>query len=1339
MKKNILLLLAIVGWQTILVAQKKQKHVSTVTRCYTMERVKLYLKYHPEARTAAPLPKTKPNTNNVINARPLNTEEIITIPVVFHIVLPNPYLITDAAVQSQIDELNVDFSGLNADSTNAANFYSVRGHSLKIRFVLARRTPAGIATNGIDRVVSHVGSNANLLVDPVKRKALGGADAWDPNSYLNCWIANDVSGKNILGYAQFPGEGISSDDGIFCSYKSIGTNSCNNPSYNKGRTLCHEIGHYFGLFHIWGDEDGCDGDDFRQLSDAGSTVILPTGLFNAPGNGNTNADIGDTPNQGASSRNCFSGTIADDCSPSATGKMYQNYMDYTPDDCYSLFTKKQVARMEWILDNFRYSLKTSLGASTPAGVVKLDASPYEPVSPGGVEAIGCASFTYPSVLSCPGTIIPKIRIRNNGTDKLTTLKVGLLVNGVPKTPVTVNIAAGLAFGETKVVSFPSVSAIAGEYKLKFYTYNVNGNVTDMVAFNDTLTTTLTVSDGVSLPAFEGFQNPPFPADNWSIYNPNGDGSWDIANVGSNSSTSIMIDNYSKNNIGYIDELRTPKFLVSPSDSLVLTFDLAHKNYPGLYDSLSVLVSNNCGANWVWVYAKAGDNLATGSSTTLVYSAPAAEDWRSEKITLAGNILSTGQIIIAFRNTGGYGNNIFLDNIRIYQQKNRDIFPAAVLSPANIECASFINVPKIVVANNGQHLIKSFKVGYSVNNEPLAYKSFSQTIAPGDSLIVSLDTILANPGNNSLKVFTYNPESALGIGDEWTQNDTINKTFVVNTVVEAPLMEGFEDSTFTPKGWQIINTDVANTWTRKAPGSKSNFAAFIDNYSKDFTGLSDALKTPAVKVQGADSVIISFDLAHKNYNGAFDQLKLKVSTDCGNTYSIVFDKSGSELATAGSSDIAYETPIAEDWKNQRISLDSSYAAGGTIIALFENTSDYGNNIFIDNITISKIFKRDVKLVAIRQPTGAICSSGPTVPVVTVKNVGVDTITSLKISYRIDNGSTDTKTVTGIALAANQQMDITLNSFNSAIGEHSFEELSFDPVSKTGIGDLDAANDTLYATFVTVGTQPVLPLKEDFESPKFPPQNWGIVRDGANSWTRSTDAASNGIASMMIHNFGDSAFYSADKFVSPEIVNSSKNDSVFINFSMAYKQRALAAGTTMLPDTLEVIVTTDCGASFQTVWKKWGENFQTVNYSTSIDTTAFVPINKDWKNINLYLSPFVGNNNFQVYFVSKSNHQNDVWIDNINIYAKILPKKLKEQGYLIYPNPFSNKFLIHHYQVPVTLQAAQIYNSSGQLVWDKRFNRNATTEMTVDLSNKPKGVYILKLLYRNKTVQEKIVKN
>ena len=1343
LKKYILLFVLVFVMPLPSIAQKKQNTDNSVTRCYTMERMKQYLQSHPATKTLSKKAPVKlSGRNNYVNTfRSANIEEIINIPVIFHIVLPNPYIISDATIQSQIDELNIDYAGANADSTNAVAFYTVRGHSARIRFVLAKRTPGGGLSNGINRIKSSTSSNVNLFTDPIKRTALGGADVWDPFSYLNIWVGDDISGRHVLGYAQFPQSGLAADDGIFCSYTSLGISSCNSNSYNRGRTLCHEAGHYFGLYHIWGDDDLCAGDDFRSLTDAGSAAVLPAGLFNEEGQGNTIFDIGDTPNQSVSSTTCLAGIVPDVCSTGASGKMYQNYMDYTPDNCYSLFTKKQVQRMEWVIDNARSGLKTSLGATVPTGAIALDALPSEAVNPGGAEAKGCTSVSYPSILSCPGTIIPKMRIRNNGADTLTSVTAGLLVNGVAQIPVQITIAKGLALGASMVVSFPSIMLTSGTYTLKFFTYNANGIPTDQVPANDTLTTTVSISNGIVLPIYEGFQNLPFPANNWLLYNPDGDASWTSVNKGSNSTTSMTIDNFSKNNTGLIDELRTPKFLISPADSVVITFDLAYKNYPGRSDELSVLVSNNCGATWTTVFAKAGSALSTAGATTLAYTTPIISDWKNQKITIGGAILSTGKILIAFRNKGGYGNNIYIDNINIFQQYNRDISPAIILSPDSLECSSPIAAPQLIVRNNGKQIIAGFKIGYLLNNGAAIYKNFIQNIAPGSTAIVTLDPLVAPAGFSTIKIFTADPVSASGHGDENLINDTLSKTFTINTIVETPLLEGFEALPFAPLHWDIINSGSANTWQRKSPGNNSGYAAFIDNFSNDFTGETDALKSPSVNVAGADSVIISFDLAYKNFEGSNDKLQVKISTDCGETFTTVFDKSGAGLSTAGSSPGAYLKPVANDWKTQRIVLDSTFTASGTIIVAFENTADYGNNIFIDNINISKLFKRDFKLVAVKQPIDGNCSTGPFMPVVTISNAGVETITAFKIAYSIDNGSIDTTTITGISLAANQQTNITLNTFNSTVGNHIFKVYSLAPVTASGTGDLYPMNDTLNVPFVIVGIQPTLPLMQGFEGTSFPPPDWGIINpDGVTTWQQSSANAKTGKGAMVINNFTYAAeATTTDKFISPVISNASTNDSVFMAFDLAYKQGITYPGTTIFPvDTLEVQVTKDCGITFQTVWKKWGENLQTVNDPNSPNLTSFIPLSSDWKNINLYLTPYTSKENFQVYLVAKSNHQNNIWIDNINIYAKVLPKKLKEQDYLVYPNPFNNTFLVRHYKVPVNLQAVQVYNSTGQMVWDKWYNGNATTEMTVDLFNKANGVYVLKLVYNDKTILKKIIK-
>ncbi len=177
-----------------------------------MLRVNQYLQSQPQAKSnqQQSIPGSAGTTLN--NYR---TNAIVTIPVVVHIVLNNPEFVTDANVQFQIDKLNLDFSGFNPDSTNIPpEFRALRAHS-QIRFTLARRSPTGALTNGIDRVRSSIGSDVTKTIDPIKRSSLGGADVWDPSSYLNLWVGLDKSGQDILGYAQFPNSGNIADDGVF--------------------------------------------------------------------------------------------------------------------------------------------------------------------------------------------------------------------------------------------------------------------------------------------------------------------------------------------------------------------------------------------------------------------------------------------------------------------------------------------------------------------------------------------------------------------------------------------------------------------------------------------------------------------------------------------------------------------------------------------------------------------------------------------------------------------------------------------------------------------------------------------------------------------------------------------------------------------------------------------------------------------------------------------------------------------------------------------------------------------------------------------------------------------
>lgn len=237
--------------------------------------------------------------------------EIIVIPVVVHVVYKNSNEnISDAQIISQMEVLNLDFGRLNSDTGNTPAAFRLSAANCRIRFRLAMVDPQGRKTSGIIR--KQTTKNYFISDDAVKFSAAGGSNAWDATRYLNIWVCN--LGNQELGYASVPGSDLNKD-GVVIAFNAFGSKGSLRAGFNKGRTATHEIGHWLGLKHIWGD---------RYCGDDG---------------------IDDTPPQKSYNQGCPSYPRTTECSRNSHGDMFMNFMDYANDDCMNIFTKGQCLRM----------------------------------------------------------------------------------------------------------------------------------------------------------------------------------------------------------------------------------------------------------------------------------------------------------------------------------------------------------------------------------------------------------------------------------------------------------------------------------------------------------------------------------------------------------------------------------------------------------------------------------------------------------------------------------------------------------------------------------------------------------------------------------------------------------------------------------------------------------------------------------------------------------------------------------------------------------------------------------------------------------------------------------
>lgn len=563
---------------------------------------------------------------------PLRTFARVTIPVVVHIVLPDPTAVTDAQVLDQLETLNLDYTAQNTDVNQVPAVWQPLTGNPQVEFCLAARTPGGDPTSGITRTVSNRSFPITGAGQAVKYAETGGAPAWDADRYLNIWVCE--LDDNYLGVATFPQLYVPEEQGVVVHFRAFGRTGTARPPFNLGRTLTHEVGHFFNLYHIWGNTDNntCTDED----------------------------NVADTPPQGQQNYDCPTGVLTDQCSPAAPGLMYMNYMDYVNDACMHFFTSGQTDRMRNSLETQRASLLFSDGCQ-PVTLRANDAS--------------VMSIDQPNGYLCEPAQMPRVVLKNRGSSALTRATIRYTVG--TGAAVSFNWTGNLASLAQTVVELPQFTAPQGDAVVKVWSDLPNG-VADEQPENDTSVTAVRYAQPLGYPFAEGFEDAIFPSINFTIANPDRGITWQRTDYGSGSAHSAVLRNYFYDMNHATDDLLGPAMAAPATDSIRLVFDVAAATTTPIgtpnnfWDTLEVFVTFDCGKTLVPTgYKKWGETLVTRRAPADAEFYPTGSEWRKDTVELT-HLLQGRPYRVVFRNTCNWENNVYLDNIRL---ESRPVHPA----------------------------------------------------------------------------------------------------------------------------------------------------------------------------------------------------------------------------------------------------------------------------------------------------------------------------------------------------------------------------------------------------------------------------------------------------------------------------------------------------------------------------------------------------------------------------------------------------------------------------------------------------------------------------------------
>lgn len=584
-------------------------------RCSHDEMYKQLLKENPQLE--ADYHKLMQDAKQVTIEKGTKRQRYI-IPVVFHIL--HQYgneNISDEQIQDAIAVLNRDFQKQNADTSVVIDEFKGIIGDADIEFRLANIDPWGNCTDGIERIYTHeseIGDNNSKF------------NQWHRSKYLNIWVSK-ITNDGAAGWTYKPAavEGaFFYADGIMILHSYVGR--IGTGSNYSSRALTHEIGHWLGLSHTWGDNN----DPMIACGDDGIDDTPMTKGYN----------FCPTP---ATAKVC-SDTIVEN---------YQNYMDYSY--CSVMFTQDQVNLMRGVIQLGVASRNTLWVDSTllATGVMNNPRNVCTPVAAFQVAnkfACDGEEITFTDK-SWNGAVVSRVWEFENGTPSTSTAaspKVSFNGYGWKKVKLTVTNASGSNTTEVAQSVFiaPNYAEINGPYLEDF-----NGNVTGWIADNNDAN-----SPGFELTAQNGKDNSKAMV---------------LKNFKTLSNVIPFTDDYFYFDRlgGQIDGLVSPAFDLRYTTNINVSFDYAYSTNAAtsadLKEKIRVLVSRNCGKTWSILQTIDKSTLVSGGNSGGADFKPTTNNsWATFTRSFpANNTDDKTRFKIEFT-ASDFSNNLYIDNFNV---------------------------------------------------------------------------------------------------------------------------------------------------------------------------------------------------------------------------------------------------------------------------------------------------------------------------------------------------------------------------------------------------------------------------------------------------------------------------------------------------------------------------------------------------------------------------------------------------------------------------------------------------------------------------------------------------